>query len=155
MFANLETSSKLAMLMRMRHKVAEWIAKLRSHLSWKRTVLFVAAGGAIVWSIFLQEVTKKLLTRWFSDPPPALSYQITSVDSLSSYQLAEYADRQFGGAFNLKLDDNIIREFEIFKVRVRNDGGAIDHAFTLDAVVNDGLAKIIDLKNVRLGIASG
>jgi len=128
--------------------VADWIAKFKSHLSWQWAFLFATGAGAGVWSIFLQEATKTLFSRWFSDPPPELSYQIRSVDRLGDYQLSEYAFRQFGGSFNLQLDDDIIREYEIFNVRIRNDGRAIDHAFALDVVVNDGLAKIIDLKHV-------
>lgn len=125
----------------------ELITRVKASLSWKKLVVLAGAAVAIAWSIFLQEATKQLFSRWFSDPP-SLTYQIVSVDRVIRPQLSEYAAREFGNVFNLQLDDDVLLDYEIFKVRIRNDGGAIDHKFKLDAVVNDGFAKIIDLKHV-------
>ena len=126
-------------------KIGEWIARIKVHLSWKQILFAAAAIVAVTWQSFFQEAAKHLFTKLVSDPP-ALIYQIMSVDRVTGSQLSEYASREFGGVFNLQLDDDILREYAIFKVRIRNDGGPIDHGFTLDAVINDGFAKIIDLK---------
>jgi hypothetical protein len=125
--------------------LGELITSVKASLSWKKLVVLVGAVVAIAWPIFLQEATKQLFSQWFSDPP-SLTYQIVSVDRVIRPQLSEYAAREFGNVFNLQLDDDVLLDYEIFKVRIRNDGGAIDHKFKLDAVVNDGFAKIIDLK---------
>lgn len=95
----------------------------------------------------MQERPRQLFTQWFADGPP-LTYQVISLAHLRSRELAEYAKGEFGGAFDLQLDDNIIQEYEIFKVRIRNDGPAVEYGFALEAVVNEGLAKIVDLKHV-------
>jgi hypothetical protein len=128
-------------------KVRKWITQLRSHFSWKRFLVFALAAAAIAGRSFLQEAVKHIVTWWSSDSPPALSYQITSVDRLTTHELSEYSRREFGGVFNLQLDDNIVRDYEIFKVRIRNDGAPIDHGFRVEALINDGFAKIIDLKH--------
>jgi len=126
----------------------QWIAQqLKAHASWKRILSFFAAAAVIVWTIFLQEGSKRLFARWFSDSP-ALTYQVVSVDRLGSQELAEYGRREFGGTFNLQLDDNIIHDYDIFKVRIRNDGGPVEDGFAVEAVVNEGLAKIVDLKHI-------
>ena len=125
----------------------ELITRVKPSLSWKKLVVLAGAVVAIAWPIFLQEATKQLFSQWFSDPP-SLTYQIVSVDRVIRPQLSEYAAREFGNVFNLQLDDDVLLDYEIVKVRIRNDGGAIDHKFKLDAVVNDGFAKIIDLKHV-------
>ena len=127
--------------------LGELITSVKASLSWKKLVVLAGAAVAIAWPIFLQEATKQLFSQWISDPP-SLTYQIVSLDRVIRPQLSEYAAREFGDVFNLQLDDDVLLDYEIFKVRIRNDGGAIDHKFTLNALVNDGFAKIIDLKHV-------
>lgn len=128
----------------MRERIAQ---RLKTHLSWQRILSIFAAAAVIAWTIFLREGTKQLFTKWFSDSP-ALTYQVISVDQLGRHELAEFARREFGGTFNLQLDDNIIQDYEIFKVRIRNDGEAVENGFAIEAVVNKGLAKIVDLKHI-------
>ncbi len=126
----------------------EWIARqLKTYSSWQRILSIFAATAVIAWTIFLQEGTKRLFARWFSDSP-ALTYQVVSVDRLGSQELAEYARREFGGSFNLQLDDDIIHDYDIFKVRIRNEGGPVEDGFAIEAVVDKGLAKIVDLKHI-------
>lgn len=128
-------------------KVGDWSVRFKTYLSWKKLLVGATAAAAIAWPIFFQEATKQILAKFFSNQP-AFKYQFISLERLTGTQLSEFSVREFGGVFNLQLDDNIIREYEVFKVRVRNDGGPIDHGFTLEAVVNNGLSKIIDLKHV-------
>jgi hypothetical protein len=135
------------MMRRTARKISAWIERVKVHLSWKQIIAATVAIVAIAWPIFLQEAAKRLFAKLFSDSP-ALTYEIVSADRLVVSQLSEYASQEFGGVFNLQLDDNILREYEIFKVRIRNDGGPIDHGFTVEAVINDGLGKIVDLKHV-------
>jgi len=95
----------------------------------------------------LPERTKSFFTSWFNHSP-ALTYKVLSVDRLRDRELAEYAKVEFGGAFNLQLDDNIIQQYEVFKVHLRNDGQAVENGFAVEAIVNEGSAKIVDLKYV-------
>lgn len=120
--------------------------QLKTRLSLKRLLLFVAAVTAFTGRSFLQEGVKQFVAWLSSDSPPALTYQIISIAQLRKNQLSEYANREFGGTFNLQLDDNIIQEYGVFKVRIRNDGGAIENGFVIEALANGGSAKILDLK---------
>ena len=129
-------------------RIRQWIAQqLKRHWSWKRILAIFAAAAVIAWAIFLLPGTNRLFARWFSDSP-ALTYQVLSVDRIGSQELAEYARREFGGTFNLQLDDNIIQDYDIFKVRIRNEGAPVENGLAIEAVVNAGLAKIVDLKHI-------
>jgi hypothetical protein len=130
-------------------RMREWIAQqLKTHFSLKRILIFVAAMTVFAGRGFLQEEVKQIVAWLSSDPPPALTYQVISVDHLRSHEIAEFARREFGGTFNLQLDDNIIQDYDIFKVRIRNEGGPVENGFAIEAVVNKGLAKIVDLKHI-------
>jgi hypothetical protein len=130
-------------------RMREWIAQqLKTHFSLKRILIFVAAVTAFAGRSFLQDEVKQIVAWLSSDSPLTLTYQVISVDHLRSHELAEFARREFGGTFNLQLDDNIIRDYDIFKVRIRNDAGAVENGFAMEAVVNKGLAKIVDLKHI-------
>jgi hypothetical protein len=113
---------------------------------WTKPLIIIVAAIGVVWTVFLQEATKQLVQNLFSNAP-ALTYEIVSVDRFLGQQFGEYASREFGGAFSLQLDDSILREYSVFKVRMRNDGGPVEHGFELEAVVNDGSGKIIDVKH--------
>lgn len=117
------------------------------HLLRPRNLILVAVIAAIASVMVLPDRNKRLFSSWFNHSP-ALTYQVLSVTGLRNRELAEYAKAEFGGSFNLQLDDNIIQQYEVFKVHLRNDGQGVENGFALEAVVNQGFAKIVDLKYV-------
>ena len=117
---------------------------------WIKLLLFAVAALVLAWNTFVEEFVKQLTSKWLANPP-ALVYSIVSVEKFfSPSMIAEYSSREFGGrlSFNHQLDDNILPEYEIFKVRLRNKGGSLDERFSIEAIVNDGAAKIIDVRHV-------
>jgi hypothetical protein len=117
---------------------------------WKKLLAFAIAALFLAWNTFLEELVKQLTSKWLANPP-ALVYSIVSVEKfLSLDEISQYSSREFGDrlSFNHQLDDDILPEYEIFKVWLRNKGGSLDERFSIEAIVNDGAAKIIDVRHV-------
>jgi hypothetical protein len=69
-----------------------------------------------------------------------------STSRLSKDQLKEYADGEELAAFKLNLDDPILREYYLIKVRLKNEGIALGKSLKIHASIGEKPVKILDIK---------
>jgi hypothetical protein len=128
-------------------RIRNVLPSLKKHVSWKRVLVFGTALVVIIGTTFLQETTKQFLT-WLLSTSPRVSYRVVSIERLLKHELGQYASRELRETFNLQLDDPIITRYDVFKLRIKNEGSVITGGFKLRAQVNQGQAKIVDIKHI-------
>jgi hypothetical protein len=120
-------------------------------LNRRRVLLGVLAllsiGAGIRYREPVRESAELLLGKIVGKEPLTVSYEILSVSLLKRNELLEYGKREVGpAALDFRLDDEVIQQYHVFKVRLQNEGAALRDALKFEASIADGLAKIIDVK---------
>lgn len=75
-----------------------------------------------------------------------LSYEVTSISSYKKYKLAKVAKMEGLNPFSLNLDDPILTDYYLIKVRLRNEGDVIKDTLNFNVSFNKPRTKIIDIK---------
>lgn len=99
----------------------------------------------IVLTFLLQEPAKHLLNRYFSKAE--ISYEVISISRLSRHEIQEYSKAEKLISFNLNLDDLILNNYYLVKLRLRNEGIPIKRNLKLRVSIDKTSAKFLDIKH--------
>lgn len=99
----------------------------------------------IVLTALFQEPVKHSFNRYFSKAE--ISYEVISISPLSRHEMQEYSKVEKLISFNLNLDDLILNNYYLVKLRLRNEGIPIKRNLKLEASIDKTSAKFLDIKH--------
>lgn len=76
-----------------------------------------------------------------------VSYEILNISKLPKNKLSNYTKVEPISEFNLSLDDPILTDYYVYKVRISNKGKSILNDLTIKIKFNGRYVKILDIKN--------
>ena len=100
---------------------------------------------AVVLTVFFQEPIKHCINRYYSKAE--LSYEVMSISKLSRHEIQKYEKAEKFDSFNLNLDDSILNNYYIIKLRIKNEGIPIKRNLKIQAAIDKTAAKFLDIKH--------
>ena len=111
--------------------------------AWVSLILLFVFG--LLVSPYLAEYVSLLAQRRFS--AQELHYEISSISLHKKYELFSLSNAEGLSEFNLGLDDPILADYYLVKVRLRNDGKAIKSSLKFNVTIGKNYTKILDIKH--------
>src|SRR5688572_23521836 len=105
------------------------VSRVFAALKAKMSRTLVVRGAALAFLLSLvavliqdtaRDAVKQLLSKYFYDAPPALTYELVSAKRFSLRDLIEYSERTLRQPLNLDLDDPVINHYDLVTVSLRN-----------------------------------
>lgn len=99
---------------------------------------------AVIAFVF-QKPIEHWLNRYFTKKE--ISFEIISRSKLSRHEVQEYSKTEGFGSFNLSLDDLIVEDYHLLKIRLKNEGIPIKGNLKFLVSIGNKYTKILDIKH--------
>jgi hypothetical protein len=106
-----------------------------------------------VCALIYSEIGKPLLSKYIDInatkifSTKKLSYEISSISRHKKYELSEIEKAEKLNTFELTLDDNIIDQYYLVKIYIKNHGDSIENPLKFKIYFENDQVKIIDIKH--------